>query len=278
MNTSKPYFGLRGTALTAWLTVACATDMTLFGYDQGGVIVSDDFLQLHGIAGKSELISITTAIYNIGCFLGAIVAAGYGDRWGRKLTIIIGTTIMAIGAILQTSSFSLAQMMVGRIVTGIGNGLNTSTAPIWQADSAKSSWRGFLVVVECVMNIAGFSLVNWINYGMSFAGGSVAWRVPLAIQFVFIVILYATVPWLPESPRWLMGQNREAEAAEITALIEDRDIDDPEVTLLVNDIKWAVDYERENAPTWRELFSGKTSNKGGTGTLQLLSAATSENS
>lgn len=67
-----------------------------------------------------------------------------------------------------------------------------------------------------------------------------------------------------------MGQNREAEAAEITALIEDRDIDDPEVMLLVNDIKWAVDYERENAPTWRELFSGKTSNKGGTGTLQRM--------
>lgn len=34
-GTRKPYFGLRGTALTAWLTVACATDMTLFGYDQG---------------------------------------------------------------------------------------------------------------------------------------------------------------------------------------------------------------------------------------------------
>lgn len=37
---------------------------------------------------------------------------------------------------------------------------------------------------------------------MSFAGGGAAWRVPLAIQFVFIVILFATVPWLPESPRY----------------------------------------------------------------------------
>lgn len=34
-ESKQPYFGLRGTALTAWLTVACATDMTLFGYDQG---------------------------------------------------------------------------------------------------------------------------------------------------------------------------------------------------------------------------------------------------
>lgn len=129
----------------------------------GGVIVTDDFLQLHGIAGRPDLISITTAIYNIGCFLGAIAAAVYGDRLGRKSTIMIGTTIMAIGAALQTTSYSLAQMMVGRVVAGIGNGLNTSTAPVWQADSAKSSWRGFLVVVECVMNIVGFCAVNWIS-------------------------------------------------------------------------------------------------------------------
>ncbi|KAI7185706.1 general substrate transporter [Hortaea werneckii] len=274
-QSKKPYFGLRGNALTAWLTLACATDMTLFGYDQGvfnkicGVIVSDNFLDLHGIAGQSELISITTAIYNIGCFLGAIGAAIYGDKWGRKLTIIIGTTIMAIGAALQTTSYSLPQMIVGRIVAGVGNGLNTSTAPVWQADSAKSSWRGLLVVVECVMNIAGFCLVNWINYGLSFAGGGVAWRVPLAIQFVFIFILFATVPWLPESPRWLMGRDREVEATEIVALIEDRDADDPIVVMLIEDMKWAVQYERENAPTWRELFTGKTSSsKGGTGTLQ----------
>lgn len=51
------------------------------------------------------------------------------------------------------------------------------------------------------MNIAGFCLVNWINYGLSFVDGSVAWRFPLAFQFVFIFVLFATVPWLPESPR-----------------------------------------------------------------------------
>lgn len=132
---------------------------------------------------------------------------------------------MAVGAALQTTSYSLAQMIVGRIVAGVGNGLNTSTAPVWQADSAKSSWRGRLVVIECVMNIAGFCLVNWISkfadalpnmnqkeanpitdYGLSFAGGGVAWRIPLAIQFVFIFILFATVPWLPESPRFVCSQ------------------------------------------------------------------------
>lgn len=52
-----------------------------------------------------------------------------------------------------------------------------------------------------IMNIAGFSLSNWVTYGFSFVGGSASWRVPLAVQFLFIFILYATTPWLPESPR-----------------------------------------------------------------------------
>jgi MFS family permease len=41
---------------------------------------------------------------------------------GRKRTIFIGSVIMIIGAILQTASFGLAQLIVGRVVTGFGNG------------------------------------------------------------------------------------------------------------------------------------------------------------
>lgn len=59
-------------------------------------------------------------------------------------------------------------------------------------------------MVEMMMNIGGYCLVNWINYGLSFAGGSVAWRFPLAFQFFFLIILWSTTPWLPESPRFVL--------------------------------------------------------------------------
>lgn len=58
--------------------------------------------------------------------------------------------------------------------------------------------------LELVMNIFGFSMVNWINYGLSFAGGAVAWRFPIAFQFIFIFVLFGTIPWLPESPRYVL--------------------------------------------------------------------------
>ncbi|KAJ5464410.1 general substrate transporter [Penicillium daleae] len=255
----KPYFGLTGGWLTFWLTVACATDMTLFGYDQGvfsGVVVTQNFLEIHDLVGpsKTKVLSTVTAIYDVGCFIGALVAFTIGERLGRKSAILCGTTVMAIGALIQTTSYSLPQMFVGRTILGIGNGINTATAPIWQTETAQPQWRGKLVILEMMMNIAGFTLVNWINYGLSFLGGSVAWRFPLAFQFVFIFILYATVPWLPESPRWLMAHGREAEALEVICCLEAKPADDAYVTTLHDEIAYSISYERQNAVRWRDIF------------------------
>ncbi|EJD45345.1 general substrate transporter [Auricularia subglabra TFB-10046 SS5] len=275
VSQKPPFLGLRGTWLTFWITVACATDMTLFGYDQGvfsGVVVTDNFLVLHDLVGptRTKVLSTVTAIYNVGCFLGAIIAFTIGERTGRKWSIINGTTVMAVGAVLQASSYSLAQMFVGRIILGIGNGMNTATAPIWQTETSKASWRGKLVSLDMMMNIVGFSLVNWVNYGLSFRSGSVAWRFPLAFQFIFIFILWGTVPWLPESPRWLIAHHRKEEALEILAALEDKETTDAYVTMQLHEIEYSVQYEREHSVRWRDLLRGKTREDGDTKTLRRL--------
>ena len=85
MKRGERYFGFRGGWLTFWVTVACATDMTLvrnsdhntrivadieqFGYDQGvfgGVVVTDDFLETLNIVGDTSMISTVSALYAIG--------------------------------------------------------------------------------------------------------------------------------------------------------------------------------------------------------------------
>ncbi|KAK9321833.1 sugar transporter [Lipomyces orientalis] len=258
----KPYFGLTGGRLTAAITFACATDMTLFGYDQGvfsGVVVTQNFLELHDLVGpsKTKVLSTVAAIYDVGCFIGAIMAFSLGERFGRKKAIMWGTTIMAVGALLQASSFSLPQMFVGRTILGVGNGINTATAPIWQTETASAKWRGKLVILEMMMNIAGFWLVNWINYGLSFQGGAIAWRFPLAFQFIFIFILWSTVPWLPESPRWLMAHGGVAEALEALSALEAKPMDDPHIIILHNEIEFSIQYEMENVISWKDILFRK---------------------
>ncbi|KAF6239114.1 hypothetical protein HO173_002986 [Letharia columbiana] len=272
-GAKAPYFGLTGGWLTFWVSVACATDMTLFGYDQGvfgGVIVTPDFLDTLNLSGPehTSLLGTVTALYDVGCFFGAVAAFSLGERLGRKKSVLLGTTVMSIGAILQISSFSVAQMIVGRIVAGLGNGLNTATAPVWQAETSKAAWRGKLVVIELILNIAGFSLSNWITYGFSYVNGPVAWRFPLAFQFIFIFILYGTVPWLPESPRWLIAHGQVEEAEHIIADLEATTVDDAYVVTESKEIQWAVQYERENGVSWWDLLRGKSGN--GTSTVRRL--------
>lgn len=101
------------------------------------------------------------ASYNLGCFLGAVACIWIGNPLGRRKTIFLGTCIMIVGAILQASSFQLAQLIVGRIVTGFGNGLNTSTVPTWQSECSRSHRRGQLVMVEGALITGGILIAYW---------------------------------------------------------------------------------------------------------------------
>lgn len=177
---------------------------------------------------------------------------------------------MSIGALLQCTSFSLGQMMTGRVIAGIGNGLNTSTAPVWQVETSKVEWRGKLVILENCLVLVGFSLANWLNYGFSFVGGPIAWRFPLAFQFIFNIIIFSTVPWLPESPRWLIAHGKEDEALQIIADLEGKNVDDPFVQLQMTEIQYSVVYERENSVSFWDIIRGKANQKAGTKTVRRL--------
>lgn len=80
--------------------------------------------------GSSSLQGTVVAIYEIGCFFGAIFTLFAGEWLGRRMVIMIGCVVLTIGAVLQASAFGIPQMIVGRIVAGLGNGMNTATIPV----------------------------------------------------------------------------------------------------------------------------------------------------
>ena len=91
-----------------------------------------------------------TSVYNLGCFAGAMSTVWTGDIFGRPRQIIIGSTIIAIGGIIQAASYGVPQMMVERVVAGLGTGMNTATAGVWQAETSKMRSRGKLVIIQMV--------------------------------------------------------------------------------------------------------------------------------
>ncbi|KAL2021847.1 hypothetical protein VTK56DRAFT_6621 [Thermocarpiscus australiensis] len=236
----KKYLGLRGQALNLAVGTIAGCDFLLFGYDQGvmgGILTLPVFLEAFpminpdaaGISpqessARSTYQGIAVASYNLGCFLGAIMTIFLGNPLGRKRVIMLGTSVMVVGAILQASATTLEQFIVARIITGLGNGGNTSTVPTWQSETSKAHKRGKMVMIEGALITCGIMISYWIDLGLSFAPGSVAWRFPLAFQILFCIIILVFVPFLPESPRWLVLKGREAEAKEVIAALADTDV------------------------------------------------------
>ena len=98
---------------------------------------------------------IIASFYDIGCFLGAMLAFLTADKFGRKGSIFWGSIIMVIGTILQTSPVERVQLIIARVITGIGNGVNTVNVPIWQSESFRSHNRG----------VRASSLLHWKYVG-----------------------------------------------------------------------------------------------------------------
>lgn len=109
----------------------------------------------------STIQGISIASYNLGCFVGALMTIWIGDWLGRRKTIFLGSAIMVIGATLQTSAFSLGHLIAGRIITGVGNGMNTSTVPSWQSECSKSHRRGQMVMIEGALITGGVVCMPW---------------------------------------------------------------------------------------------------------------------
>jgi MFS family permease len=90
---------LRGNALVSMITLSSASSYLLFGYDQGvlgGLVSQPGFLAAIGNPASGYLGTIV-ALYNIGCLVGCMLAASFGDRIGRKRSILGGGVIMVVG-------------------------------------------------------------------------------------------------------------------------------------------------------------------------------------
>ncbi|GAA5863097.1 hypothetical protein JCM5353_006475 [Sporobolomyces roseus] len=192
------------------------------GYDQGvmsGLISLDYFIDVMPEVEDPSVAGITVAIYEIGCLFGAIGAILYGDKLGRKTTILVGMIVMICGTIIMTCSYGLPEFIVGRIICGLGNGLNTATVPTLQGELAPPAIRGSLVLISGALIALGIAVAYWIELGAYFVESSFSWRFPIAFQIFFALCTVVLLFGIPESPAWLLKHGHVEEARETLAKI-----------------------------------------------------------
>ncbi|KAF2087391.1 general substrate transporter [Saccharata proteae CBS 121410] len=248
---------LRGRGLIAAITSVCSSGFLLFGYDQGvmsGVVVSSYWL--HQMGNPSTLmVGTITALYDVGAVAGAIAAAFTAERLGRKRTLLLGTWITIVGTILMGSCYERIQMMVARVITGIGIGFVTSATPVYQSEISVAAQRGWQVCCQLSTMLFGLMIAYWVNYGFYFHRGSVQWRFPLLFQLVFAVYIVLLAPFLPDTPRWLMRHDSSVERGiEVISRLRDKPEDHPQVQAEAEEIQEAIRIESQEEGSWMDLF------------------------
>ncbi|PYH41941.1 putative MFS sugar transporter [Aspergillus saccharolyticus JOP 1030-1] len=247
----------KGFALQAAIWAACGMAFILFGYDQGvfsGIVENDDFLDTMNHPNDS-LTGIIVSIYNLGCFAGCIINFMLADWLGRRRAMWFAMVWVIIGATLQCSAFSVPHLMIGRFVTGIGTGIETSTVPMYQAELCEANKRGRLVCSEPLLVGVGIVISYFFDYGMGFVGGQIAWRLPIACQMIFAFVVVVLVFGLPESPRYCYKEGRHEEALQILSDVYECPKDDPKIIAEQEEILKAIAIETEHGEfQWRNIF------------------------
>ncbi|KAJ7451122.1 putative MFS sugar transporter [Mycena latifolia] len=263
----QKYFGLRGESLNAALVWAVIMPAyLLFGYNNGvaGGLLDlpawvELFPQIDTVntkgaqkAHNSHVQGTVVAVYTLGALFGALSCTLIGDRLGRRRTIMLGAVVTCVGSILQCSAFSFPQLVVGRLITGLGFGAISATAPNWQTECSRAGHRGFVVMLEGLFISGGLAISAWLNFGLSHTTGGVSWRFSLAFSCFFALIVFFSVPLWPESPRWLIKVGRIEEARHVLAALDDVSEDSPVIAAEVRAIE--ISLHETGKGSFRDIF------------------------
>lgn len=145
--------------------------------------------------------------------------------------------------------------MIARFLIGIGTGIETSTVPMYQSELCEANKRGRLVASEPLFVGVGIVIAYWFDYGMSFVSGSIAWRLPIACQMIFAVVVIILVFGLPESPRYLYKHGRQEEALQILCDVYDGTPEDEKIAKENREVIEALKAEEETGEyRWSQLL------------------------
>ncbi|CAK7225596.1 hypothetical protein SBRCBS47491_005942 [Sporothrix bragantina] len=194
-----------------------------------------------------------------GTLIAVLWSSQLCERFGRRWPIFGGSVVIIIGSILQGAAQNFGMFVAGRFLVGAGLCMVATAAPPLLTECAYPTHRGVIVSMYMVSWPLGSLIAAWITYGAFRIDSSWSWRLPSLLQCSVSVIQMALVWFAPESPRWLIYNNRHAEAhAFFTKFHGYGDADAPLVRFEMAEVEATLAMEKEQKQArWRSYFDFK---------------------
>ena len=212
-----------------FLSVVAALGGFLFGYDTA--VISGTIAQ---VTQLFQLDALQQGWY-VGCALvgsivGVLFAGILSDKLGRKLTMVISAVLFSTSALGCALSADFAQLVVYRIIGGVGIGVVSIVSPLYISELAVAQYRGRLVSLYQLAVTVGFlgaylvnyQLLAWAESGTQLSVDwlnkifiTEVWRGMLGMETLPAILFLIIIFFIPESPRWLIVRGKELKAVNI---------------------------------------------------------------
>ena len=212
-----------------FLSVVAALGGFLFGYDTA--VISGTIAQVteqFGLDALQQGWYVGCAL--IGSIIGVLFAGILSDKFGRKSTMILSAILFSTSAIGCAVSTDFNQLVIYRIIGGVGIGVVSIISPLYISEVAVAQYRGRLVSLYQLAVTIGFLGAYPVNYqllGYSMSNPDVStgwwnlvfvsevWRGMLGMETLPAIMFFIIIFFIPESPRWLILKGKEEKATNI---------------------------------------------------------------
>ncbi|XP_051515338.1 solute carrier family 2, facilitated glucose transporter member 12 [Myxocyprinus asiaticus] len=190
------------------VSVACLSGL-MMGYEMS--LISGALLQLREVLTLScpQQEQVVGSLL-LGAFFLSLGGGTILDRYGRRFSIILTALLCVLGTLLSVCVVSFWALVAGRMLVGMAVALSGTASCLYAAEVAPAAWRGRCVCVYELMVVLGMLLGFWLSW--AFAGIPNGWRFMFGGVLLPALLQAGIMPLLPQSPRFLLAQQREKEA------------------------------------------------------------------
>ncbi|MBE7179133.1 MAG: sugar porter family MFS transporter, partial [Mucilaginibacter polytrichastri] len=181
----------------------------------------------------------TVAASLIGTVIGSLVVGNPVGKYGRKKVLIAIAIIYLFSAIGCAFSTVWLAFVSFRFIGGLAVGASSVVGPMYISEIAPAHLRGRLAGMFQLNIVAGIFIAYLTNFLFVDLGDN-AWRWMLGIMVIPSALFWLFLSRIPESPRWLILNNRDAEAIPVMERLQE-----PDVPGAIQAIRQSVAQHRE---------------------------------